>query len=179
MYTFNITSSRCSICYALLSTNTNRTNSSTGYTSSSSSSSSNRRHGYRCSISSIERLILSSRKFQKLWQKNENGIIHNRSICCRCCDTISQIEQIKNHIEQLHNDQKILINKIEHHLTKRALILQGQQKQRINDFNPFSLNHRVFVSITLIFFWNFFALGGSCWWRWWYWRRWRKTSNNH
>lgn len=134
MYTFGITTSRCSLCYALLYTNT--TSSTIGY------SSSNRRHGYRCSIASIERLISSSRKFQKLWRKNHNRMFNNRSICFRCCDTIRQIEQIKHHIEQLNDEQNILMNKIEHNLFKRALIIQGQ-KQRTNDFIPFSLNRQV------------------------------------
>ncbi|CAF1107298.1 unnamed protein product [Rotaria sordida] len=134
MYTYGITTSRCSLCYALLYTNT--TSSTIGY------SSSNRRHGSRCSISSIERLISSSKKFQKLWLKNQNRIINNRSICFRCCETIRQIEQIKNHIEQLNNEQEILMNKIEHNLYKRALILQGQKQQRTNDFISFSINHQ-------------------------------------
>jgi hypothetical protein len=145
MYTFNVTTSRCSLCYALLSTNT--TNSRISYYSSSS----NRRHGYRCPISSIGRLISSSRKFQKLWRRNNNGIINNRSICYRCCDTIGQIEQIKNHIEQLNNEQEILINKIQHNLSKRALIVQGQ-RQRTNYFLPFLLNHQVIY----FFFFSFF-----------------------
>ena len=135
MYTFGVTTSRCSFCYGLLSTNT--TNSTIGY------SSSNRRYGNRCSTGSIERVISSSRKVQKLWQKNENRMINNRSICFRCCDTIRQIEQIKNHIDQLNNEQQILMNKIEHHLFKRALILQGQKQRTTNSFIPFSLNHQV------------------------------------
>ena len=138
MYTFNITTSRCSLCYALLSPNIHVTN-------SSYSSSSNRRRGYRCSISTIERLISSSKKFEKLWHKNDNGIINNRSICYRCCDTIEQIEQIKNHIEQLNNEQQILMNKIEHKLYKRALILQGQ-RHRTN-----YLNHQVIFCFILDF----------------------------
>jgi hypothetical protein len=149
MYTFGVTTSRCSLCYALLSTNTNTPNSTIGY------SSSNRRYGNRCSISSIERLISSSRKFQKLWEKNENGIINNRTICFRCCDTIRQIEQIKNHIEQLNHEQEILMNKVEHNLHKRALILQGQ-RQRTNCLIPFSLNHQViyyyYYFLKIIFF---------------------------
>jgi hypothetical protein len=136
MYTFGVTTSRCSLCYALLSTNTNPSRSTIGY------SSSNRRYGNRCSIASIERLISSSRKFQKLWHKNENGIINNRSICFRCRDTIRQIEQIKHHIEQLNSEKQILMNKIEHNLCKRALILQGQ-KQQTSCLMPFSLNHQV------------------------------------
>ncbi|CAF2413876.1 unnamed protein product [Rotaria sp. Silwood2] len=134
MYTYGITTSRCSLCYALLYTNT--TGSTIGY------SSSNRRHGNRCSISSIERLISSSKKFQKLWLKNQNRSINNRSICFRCCDTIRQIEQIKTHIEQLNSQQQILMNKIEHNLYKRALVLQGQKQQRTNDFLAFSINHQ-------------------------------------
>jgi hypothetical protein len=146
MYTFNITkTSRCTLCYALLSPNTNTTNSTIGY-----SSSTNRRHGYRCSISSIERLISSSRKFQKLWHKNENEIFNHRSICYRCCDTIGQIEQIKNHIEQLNNEQQVLMHKIEHNLFKRAQILQGQ-RQRMNHIIPFSFNHQVISFIFLSF----------------------------
>jgi len=136
MYTFGVTTSRCSLCYALLSTNINTTSSSISY------SSSNRRHGNRCSLASIERLISSSRKLQKLWEKNQNGIINNRSICSRCCDTIRQIEQIKNHIEQLNKEQHIFMNKIEHNLYKRALILQGQ-RQRLNSSMPFSFSHQV------------------------------------
>jgi hypothetical protein len=137
MYIFNTKTSRCSLCYALLSPNTTRSNSTIGY---SSSSSSNRRYASRCSIASIERLISSSIKFERLWRKNENGIINNRSICCRCSDTIRQIEQIQIDIEQLNNDKQILMNNIEHSLSKRALILQGQ-RQRTNNFLA---NHQVF-----------------------------------
>ncbi|CAF1063215.1 unnamed protein product [Rotaria sordida] len=128
MYIFNTKTSRCSLCYALLSTNINTTSSTIGY-----SSSSHRRYASRCSISSIERLISSSIKFEHLWRKNENGLINNRSICIRCCDTIRQIEQIQNDIEQLNNDKQILMNKIKHNLSKRAHILQGQ-RQRTNIF---------------------------------------------
>lgn len=135
MYTVGITTSRCSLCYALLYTNT--TSSSIGY------SSSNRRHGNRCSITSIERLISSSKKVQKLWLKNHNRTINNRSICVRCSETIRQIEQLKDHIEQLSNERQILMDKIEHNLYKRALILQGQ-KQRTNNFTPLLFNHQVF-----------------------------------
>ncbi|CAF4823922.1 unnamed protein product, partial [Rotaria socialis] len=56
-------------------------------------------------------------------------------------ETIRQIEQIKDHIEKLDSEQKILMNKIERSLYKRALIFQGQ-KQHKNDFIPFSFNHR-------------------------------------
>ncbi|CAF3513072.1 unnamed protein product [Rotaria socialis] len=133
MHTFGVTTSRCSLCYALLYTHT--TSSTLGY------SSSNRRYGNRCSIASIERLISSSKKFQNLWLKNHNGTINNRAICFRCCETIRQIEQIKDHIEKLDSEQKILMNKIERSLYKRALIFQGQ-KQHKNDFIPFSFNHR-------------------------------------
>ncbi|CAF1014693.1 unnamed protein product [Adineta steineri] len=135
MYTFGITTSRCSLCYALLSTNISTNSSSIGY------SSSNRRHGNRCSVASIERVLTSSKKFQKLWHKNDNGIINTRLICFRCCDTIRQIEQIQNHIEQLNNDQDILMNKIEHNLYKRSLILQGQ-RHRTNSTTPFIFNHQ-------------------------------------
>ncbi len=138
MYTFNVRTSRCSLCYALLSTNT------TNSTIRNYSSSVNRRHGSRCSISAIERLISSSRKFQKLWRQNDNGIINNRSICYRCCDTIGQLEQIKHQISQLNREQEILMNKIEHNLSKRALILQGQ-RQRTHHLIPFSFNHQVIV----------------------------------
>jgi hypothetical protein len=79
-------------------------------------------------------------KFERLWRKNENGIINNRSICFRCCDTIRQIEQIQINIDQLNNDKQILMNKIEHNLSKRALILQGQ-RQRTNNF---LFNNQVF-----------------------------------
>jgi hypothetical protein len=139
MYTFSVTTSRCSVCYALLSTN-----SPIGY------SSSKRRHGNRCSISSIERVIFSSRKVQRLWEKNANGMINNRSICFRCCDTIRQIEQVKINIQQLNNEQQILMTKIEHNLYKRALILQGQ-RQRTNYLIPSLLNHQVLKSICLFF----------------------------
>ncbi|CAF3357448.1 unnamed protein product [Rotaria sp. Silwood1] len=132
MYIFNTKTSRCSLCYALLSTSTNTTSSTIGY------STSNRRYASRCSISSIDRLISSSIKFQRLWRKNENGIINNRSICFRCCDTIRQIEQIQNDIEQLNNDKQILMNKIKHNLSKRAHILQGQQQRT----NIFLTNHQ-------------------------------------
>ncbi|CAF5039915.1 unnamed protein product, partial [Rotaria sp. Silwood1] len=134
MYTYGVTTSRCSLCYALLYTTT--TSSTIGY------SSSNRRHGNRCSIASIERLISSSKKLQNLWLKNQNRSINTRSICFRCCDTIRQIEQIKNHIEQLNNEQQLLMNKIEHNLYKRALILQGQRQQRSNDYSAFSIDHQ-------------------------------------
>ncbi|CAF2117150.1 unnamed protein product [Rotaria magnacalcarata] len=134
MYIFNTKTSRCSLCYALLSTNTNPTSSTVTY----SSSSLNRRYATRCSISSIERLISSSIKFERLWRKNENGVINNRSICFRCCGTIRQIEQIQNDIEQLNNDKKLLMNKIKHNLSKRAHILQGQRHQN----NNFLTNHQ-------------------------------------
>jgi len=140
MYIFNTKTSRCSLCYALLSPNTTASSSSIGYSLSSPSSSSNRRYASRCSIPSIERLISSSIKFERLWRKNEHGIINNRSICFRCCDTIRQIEQIQINIDQLNNDKQILMNKIEHNLSKRALILQGQ-RQRTNNF---LFNHQVF-----------------------------------
>jgi hypothetical protein len=123
MYIFNTKISRCSLCYALLTNNPTANSSAISY----SSSASNRRYANRCSISSIERLISSSMKFERLWHKNENGLINNRSICFRCCDTIRQIEQIQTNIKQLNNDKQILINKIEHNLSKRALILQGQR----------------------------------------------------
>ena len=125
MYIFNTKRSRCSLCYALLSTNIITNSATVGY------SSSNRRHSSRCSTSSIERLISSSIKFQRLWRRNENGIINNRMVCFRCCETIRQFEHIQNDIEQLQNDKQILMNKIEHNLSKRALILQGQ-RQRTN-----------------------------------------------
>ncbi|UJR23319.1 hypothetical protein I4U23_026333 [Adineta vaga] len=128
MYTYTVPTNRCSLCYALLSTN----NSSIGY------SSSQRRHGQRCSVAAIERLISSSKRFEKLWQKNENRIINNRLICFRCCETIRQIEQIHNHLEQLNNEQQILMNKVEQNLYKRALILQGQRQRT----NPFSFIHQ-------------------------------------
>ncbi len=132
MYIFNTKTSRCSLCYALLSSNTH----TTGY----SPSSSNKRYASRCSISSIERLISSSIKFERLWRQNEHGIINNRSICFRCCDTIRQMEQIQIDIEQLNNDKQILMNKIEHNLFKRALILQGQRQRT----NILLNNHQVF-----------------------------------
>ncbi len=136
MYIFNTKINRCSLCYALLSNNTTTSSSAISY----SSSASNRRYTSRCSISSIERLISSSIKLERLWHKNENRSINNRSICFRCCDTIQQIEQIQTDIEQLNNDKQILMNKIEHNLSKRALVLQGQ-RQGTNHFFP---NHQVF-----------------------------------
>lgn len=135
MYIFNTKTSRCSLCYSLLSTNNNTASSTFGYTSSSS----NRRYASRCSVSLIERLISSSVKLERLWRQNENGTINNRSICFRCCDTIRQIEQIQNDIEQLNTDKQLLMNKVKHNLSKRALILQGQQ-QRTNNFLA---NHQV------------------------------------
>lgn len=135
MYIFNTKISRCSLCYALLTNNPTANSSAISY----SSSASNRRYANRCSISSIERLISSSMKFERLWHKNENGLINNRSICFRCCDTIRQIEQIQTNIKQLNNDKQILINKIEHNLSKRALILQGQRQRT----NHFLTNHQV------------------------------------
>ncbi len=146
MYIFNTKISRCSLCYALLSNNPTANPSTIGY----SSSASNRRYASRCSISSIERLISSSMKFERLWHKNENGLINNRSICFRCCDTIGQIEQIQTNIKQLNNDKEILMNKIEHNLSKRALILQGQ-RQRTNHFLP---NHQVRFPKTFFFFFD-------------------------
>ena len=127
------TTSRCSLCYALLSPSTNPPNSTIAST---------RRHAFHCSTSSIERLISSSKKLEKLWQKNENKKFHFRSICYRCCDTIGQIEQIQNHIEQLNHEQQMLIEKLEHHLSKRAQILRGQ-RQRIPHFTPLTFNRQV------------------------------------
>ncbi len=141
MYLFNTKTSRCSLCYALLSTSTTTSTSTIAYSSSSSSSASNRRYASRCSISSIERLISSSKKFERLWRQNENGLIHYRSICFRCCDTIRQIEQIQTNIQQLNNDKEILMNKIEHNLSKRALILQGQRQRTHHSLT----NHQVFL----------------------------------
>ncbi|CAF0752452.1 unnamed protein product [Adineta steineri] len=124
MYIFNTKTSRCSLCYALLSAHTHTSSSTIGY-----SPSSNKRYTSRCSISSIERLISSSNKFERLWRQNENSLISNRSICFRCCDSIRQLEQIQIDIQRLNNDKQILMNKIEHNLSKRALILQGQRHQ--------------------------------------------------
>ena len=137
MYTYGLTSSRCSLCYALLSTNTNTTTSST-----ITYSSSHRRHASRCSLGSIERLISSSRKLERLWRKNDNGIVNHRSICSRCSETIQQIEQIQTDIEQLNREQQMLMNKIEHHLQKRALILQGQ-RQRTQHLPSSFFHHQV------------------------------------
>ncbi|UJR25598.1 hypothetical protein I4U23_006942 [Adineta vaga] len=128
MYIFNTKTNRCSLCYALLSTKT--------YTNGYSSST--RRSANRCSMSSIERLISSSLKFEQLWRENEHGIINNRSTCFRCCDTIRQLEQIQTDIEQLNHDKQILMKKIEHSLSKRALIIQGQRQRT----NAFSNNHQ-------------------------------------
>ena len=153
MYIFNTKSSRCSLCYALLSTNTNPTNSSIG----SYSSATNRRYANRCSISSIERLISSSVKFERLWRKNENGLINHRSICFRCCDTIRQIEQIQTNIEQLNNDKEQLMNKIQHNLFKRALILQGQRQRT----NSFLTNHQVMNFLCLYYWEQFFLFSKS------------------
>ena len=134
--------SRCSLCYALLSPSSNTTNSTIGY-----SSSTNRRHSFHCSTSSIERLISSSKKLEKLWLKNENKKFHFRSICYRCCDTFGQIEQIQNHIEQLNHEQEMLIDKLQHHLSKRAQILRGQ-RQRMPQFPPLmTFNRQVILPI--------------------------------
>jgi len=140
MYTYTMPTSRCSFCYALLSTTTTAATSSSTILSSSSF---HRRHATRSSIGSIERLISSSRKFQRLWRKNENGLINHRTICHRCCETIRQIEQIKNNIEQLNHERDLLMNKIEHHLQKRASILQGQRKRQNVDL-PFSSSSSFF-----------------------------------
>lgn len=138
MYIFNTKTSRCSLCYALLSTHNNGTSSTiAGY--SSTSSALNRRYVGRCSAASIERLISSSIKLEHLWRKNENGLINNRTVCFRCCDTIRQIEQIQNDMEQLTNDKELLMNKIEHSLSKRAHILQGLHQRS----NNFLTNHHV------------------------------------
>ena len=146
MYIFNNTkTNRCSLCYSLLSPNT--TSSCPAIGCYSSPSSSNKRYPNRCSISSIERLISSSTKFEQLWRQNGNSSINNRTICFRCCDAIRQIEQIQNNIDQFNNDKQILMNKIEHNLSKRALILQGQRQRT----NHFFINHQVFVFILLNF----------------------------
>jgi hypothetical protein len=50
------------------------------------------------------------------------------------------MEQIQIDIEQLNNDKQILMNKIEHNLFKRALILQGQRQRT----NILLNNHQVF-----------------------------------
>jgi hypothetical protein len=83
-------------------------------------------------------------KFERLWHKNENGLINNRSICFRCCDTVRQIEQIQTNIKQLNDEKEILMNKIEHNLSKRALILQGQRHRT----NHFLINHQVRFSVS-------------------------------
>ena len=139
MYTHGLTTSRCSLCYALLSTNINATTSSTITYSLSP-----RRHASRCSPASVERLISSSRKLQRLWRKNDNGIVNHRSICSRCSETIQQIEQIQTNIEQLNHEHQMLLNKIEHHLQKRALILQGQ-RQRTHSHPSSFLHHQVCI----------------------------------
>ena len=144
MYTHGLTTSRCSLCYALLTTNTNATTSST-----ITYSLSHRRHASRCSPASIERLISSSRKLQRLWRKNDNGIVNHRSICSRCSETIQQIEQIQTNIEQLNHEHQMLLNKIEHHLQKRALILQGQ-RQRTHPHSSSFLHHQVCVRFDLL-----------------------------
>lgn len=131
MYTYTFPTSRCSFCYALLS-NTISGSPISPYPSS------HRRHATRSSIGSIERLISSSSKFQRLWRKNENGLINHRTVCYRCCETIRQIEQIKNNIEQLNHEREVLMDKIEHLLHKRAQILQGQRQRHSNDLPPSS-----------------------------------------
>ena len=117
-------------------------------------SSSNRRYANRCSISSIERLLSSSNKFERLLRQNGNGLINNRTVCFRCCDTIRQIEQIQNNIDQFNNDKQILMNKIEHNLSKRALILQGQRQRA----NIFLTNHQVFSIIKFLSFFLIYKL---------------------
>lgn len=138
MYTFNNKKSRCSLCYALLSPHPSTNSSSITYPSRA-----NRRYSNRCSISAIERLISSSMKFERLWRQNGNDCFNHRSICFRCTDTIQQIEQIQTDIDQLNQNKQILLNKVEHNLSKRALILQGQRRQT----NPLLTNHQVSISL--------------------------------
>ena len=123
MYIFGPTTRRCSLCYALLFTHTHTTNATLSY------SSSNRRHASRCSISSIQRLISSSTKFQRLWRQNQNGIFKNPPMCFRCCTALRQVDQIKTDIEQLDHEKQLLMKRIEHNLSKRALILQAQRRR--------------------------------------------------
>ena len=146
MYIFNTKRSRCSLCYALLTNNPPGHSPTINY----SSSTSNRRYASRCSISSIERLISSSMKFERLWHKNEHELITNRSICFRCCDTIGQIERIQTNIKQLNDEKELLINKLEHQLSKRAFILQGQRQRT----NHFLINHQVGFSGDSFFSWG-------------------------
>ncbi|CAF0916838.1 unnamed protein product [Adineta ricciae] len=124
MYIFNKKANRCALCYALLSTNPRNT----GYSSLT------RRCASRCPVASLERLISSSHKFEQLWHENEHGLINSRSICFRCCETIRQLEQVRTDMEQLDHDKQVLLKKIEHSLSKRALIVQGQ-RQRMNGHN--------------------------------------------
>ena len=123
MYIFGPTTRRCSLCYALLFTHTHTTSATLSY------SSSNRRHASRCSISSIQRLISSSTKFQRLWRQNQNGIFKNPPMCFRCCNALRQVDQIKIDIEQLDHEKQLLMKRIEHNLSKRALILQAQRRR--------------------------------------------------
>jgi hypothetical protein len=126
MYTLSPTASRCSLCYALLSLPLNTTNSTIRYSSLT------RRHVRRCSMSSIERLISSSTKFRRLWHQNEYDIAKSLRTCDRCYQSIQQIEQVKTNIEQLNRERDILMNKIEHNLFKRALIVQARRQQSNN-----------------------------------------------
>lgn len=181
MYTYGITSNRCSLCYALLSANTKPTSSTISYSSSVS-----RRHANRSMTQSLEKLISSSRKFQNLWRKNENGLVNHRSICYRCCDTVEKIEDIKSNIEKLNIQQDTLVNKIEHYLHKRALILQAQ-RQRTNSFSSSIYQHQVLIILfvssekTKLFFslCTFSrSIVDSDWWRRRYRRRRRKAKNS-
>ena len=131
MYIFNKKANRCALCYALLSTNPH----TTGYSSLT------RRCASRCPVASLERLISSSHKLEQLWHENEHGLINSRSICFRCCETIRQLEQVRTDMEQLDHDKQVLLKKIEHSLSKRALIIQGQ-RQRMNGHNN---NHQVIL----------------------------------
>ena len=114
------TSNRCSFCFALLSIYSNPT---------LRSFSTQRRHvARRCPMTSIERLVSSSRKMQRLWDQNEPELMKNVLICERCCHAIQQLETIQTNMEELNQERQILLNKIEHNLYKRALIVQARQQ---------------------------------------------------
>jgi len=150
MYIYNNKKNRCCLCYALLSSQISSTNSTIGYSSRANGG----RYANRCcSISSFERLISSSIKFERLWRQNENDYFNSRSICFRCSNTIQQIEQIQTNMDQLNHEKQILMNKIEHHLSKRALILQGQRRQTNHCF----INHQVANFLVFSFLFCYFS----------------------
>lgn len=123
MYTSGPTSRRCSLCYALLFTQTHTSSSTLRYTSSS------RQPVRRCPLVFVEHLLSSSTKFQRLWNQNEHELSKNLPTCDRCYQSIEQFERIRNNIQQLKHERQILTDKIEHSLSKRASILQARRQR--------------------------------------------------